>query len=112
MVLGHLLPSIQPQSFLEWTPTSFEQSLPEFYTIHLEEHLQVALQMLEVSKTDQSGSMIFKSGDCAGQGKYCEHFQLRKRGHRRLENLYRCSEIASGSLDTPDYPTSPRTPFQ
>jgi hypothetical protein len=46
-VLGHLLPSIQPQ-FSEWTSTSFEQSIAEFYTILLEEHLKVALAMLEV----------------------------------------------------------------
>jgi hypothetical protein len=49
MVLNHILPSIQPQSFLEWTRTSFEQSVKEFYIILLEEHLQVALEMLEVS---------------------------------------------------------------
>jgi hypothetical protein len=47
MVLDHLLPSVQPQSF-EWTRASFEQSLAEFYAILLEEHLQVALEMLEV----------------------------------------------------------------
>jgi hypothetical protein len=63
---------------LEWTRTSFEHSLAEFYTILLEEHVQVALEMLGggslfltlVFKTDQSGSMIFKSGDYAGQGRY------------------------------------------
>jgi hypothetical protein len=68
MVFDHLLPSVQPQSFLEWTHTSFEQSLAEFYTIPLEEHLQVALEILEVGKTDQSGSMMLKFGDSAGQG--------------------------------------------
>jgi hypothetical protein len=76
MVLDHPLPTVQQQS-LEWTHTSFEQSVAEFYTILLEEHLQVAFEMLEVgicssllaSKTDQSGSMMFKSGDCAGEGK-------------------------------------------
>ena len=47
MVLDHLLPSIQPQSFLEWTRTSLEQFLVEFYTILLEEHL-IALEMLKV----------------------------------------------------------------
>jgi hypothetical protein len=47
MVLDHLLPSTQPQCFLEWTCTSFEQSLVEFYTILLEEYLQVALKLLE-----------------------------------------------------------------
>jgi hypothetical protein len=46
--VGHLLPSVQPQSCLEWTRTSLEQSLAEFFTILLEEHLQVALEMLEV----------------------------------------------------------------
>jgi hypothetical protein len=48
MVLGHVLPSIQPQSFLEWTRTGCKQSLAEFYTILLEERLQVTLEMLEV----------------------------------------------------------------
>jgi hypothetical protein len=48
MVFHHFLPSIQPQSFLEWTRTSFEQSLAEFYTILPEEHLQIALEMVEV----------------------------------------------------------------
>jgi hypothetical protein len=49
MVLDHLLPSIQPQSFLEWTRTSTtsEQSLAECYAILLEEHIQVAFEMLE-----------------------------------------------------------------
>jgi hypothetical protein len=75
MVLDHLFLSVQPQ-YLESTPISFEQSLAEFYTILLEEYLQTALEILEVgmfltlvSKTDQSGSMMFKSGDCAGQGR-------------------------------------------
>jgi hypothetical protein len=48
MELDHLLPSIQPQSFLEWTHTSLEQSLAEFYTIILEEHFHVALEMMVV----------------------------------------------------------------
>jgi hypothetical protein len=48
MVLDHLLPSLQLLSLLECTVTSFEQSLVKFYTILLEEHLQVALEMLEV----------------------------------------------------------------
>jgi hypothetical protein len=47
MVLDHLLSLIQPQSYLEWIRTSFEQSRAEFYTILLEEHLQVTLEMLE-----------------------------------------------------------------
>jgi hypothetical protein len=46
--VGPLFPSIEPQSFLEWTRTSSEQSLAEFYTILLEEHLQVVSEMLEV----------------------------------------------------------------
>jgi hypothetical protein len=45
MVLDYLLPSVQPQSFLDWTHTSFEQSLAEFYTILFEEHFQVAVEM-------------------------------------------------------------------
>jgi hypothetical protein len=47
-VLDNLLSSLQQQSFFECTPTSFEQSLAEFYTILLEEHLQVASEILEV----------------------------------------------------------------
>jgi hypothetical protein len=47
MVLDHLLPSVQSQSFSDWTHTSFEQSVAELYTILLE-HFQVALQVLEV----------------------------------------------------------------
>jgi hypothetical protein len=48
VVLDHLLPSTQPQSFFEWTRTSFGQSLAEIYTILLEEQLQVALEILEL----------------------------------------------------------------
>jgi hypothetical protein len=48
MVLDYRLPSIQPQSLFEWTRTSFEQSLEKCHAILLEEHLQVALEMLEV----------------------------------------------------------------
>jgi hypothetical protein len=76
-VLDHLLPSIQQQAFLEWSHVSFEQPLEEFYTVLLEEHLQVALAILEVGicssllvcKTDQIGSMMLKPGDFAGQGR-------------------------------------------
>jgi hypothetical protein len=48
MVLDSLLPLVQLLFFLEWACTSFEQSLVEFYTILLEEHFKVALEMLEV----------------------------------------------------------------
>jgi hypothetical protein len=48
MVLDYILPSVQLQSFLEWTHRSFEESLVEFYTILREEHVQVALEMLEM----------------------------------------------------------------
>jgi hypothetical protein len=52
-------------------------SLAEFYAILLEGHSQVVLKMLEVgnlfltivSKVDQSGSVIFKSRDCASEGR-------------------------------------------
>jgi hypothetical protein len=47
MALDHLLPSLQPQS-LEYTHTSFEQSLAEFYAIRPDEHLQVDLEMKKV----------------------------------------------------------------
>jgi hypothetical protein len=72
-----LLPSIQPQPLSEWTRTSSEQSLAEFYTILLEEHLQVVLEIYVegwnpfltlFSKTDQNRSVMFKSGDYDGRG--------------------------------------------
>jgi hypothetical protein len=66
MVLDHLLPSVQPQSFLEWTRTSFEQSLAEFYTILLGGG---NLSLILVSKTGQSGLIEFKCGDCVCQGR-------------------------------------------
>jgi hypothetical protein len=76
MVLDHLLPTIQLQSILEWTHTNFEQSVAELYTILLEEISLSCFRdvgggnlfLTQVSKTDYSGSMMFKSGDCAGQG--------------------------------------------
>lgn len=43
-MLERLLPSVEPQYFLEWTRTSFKLSVVEFYTIPL----QVALEMLEL----------------------------------------------------------------
>jgi hypothetical protein len=43
LVLDHLFLSTQLQSFLEWIHGSFEQSLAEFYTTLLEEHLHIAL---------------------------------------------------------------------
>jgi hypothetical protein len=39
---------LQYSQSLEWAHTSFEQFLVEFYTILPEEHLKVALEMLEV----------------------------------------------------------------
>jgi hypothetical protein len=42
MMLDHILPSMQPQSFLEWAHTSFEQSPAELFAIPHEEHIQVA----------------------------------------------------------------------
>jgi hypothetical protein len=48
MVSDQLLPSIQRQSLLEYTLTGFGQSSAEFYTILLEEHVQIALEILQV----------------------------------------------------------------
>jgi hypothetical protein len=47
MVLVQILPSIQSQSLPKLIHTSFEQSLAELYIIILEEHLQVALEVLK-----------------------------------------------------------------
>jgi hypothetical protein len=46
MVLDHLLPSVELNSFFEWT-VQVLSSLVAFYNILLEEH-QVAFEMLEV----------------------------------------------------------------
>jgi hypothetical protein len=46
MLSDHLSPSIQPQSFLEWTHTSTEQPLAKFYAILLEEHLQIGTNIM------------------------------------------------------------------
>jgi hypothetical protein len=47
-VVDHLLPSLEPQAFLELTRTNFEEVIAEFYTILHDEHLQIALEMLEM----------------------------------------------------------------
>jgi hypothetical protein len=59
MVLDHLLSSTEPQSFIEWTRTSCEESLAEFYTciILLEERHQIALEMLEEGKCSSLWSL-------------------------------------------------------
>jgi hypothetical protein len=48
MMLDQLSPSVQRHFLLDWNRTSFEQSLAEFYSILLEEHPQVALEMFRV----------------------------------------------------------------
>jgi hypothetical protein len=48
-VFDKLLPSAQPESFMEWTHTSTEQSLAEFYTILFEKRIQVVLEILEMA---------------------------------------------------------------
>jgi hypothetical protein len=73
MVLDHLLSSIQPQS-LEWTRKSFEQSVAEFYTILLEGTSSSCFRdvgdgNLFLTLVSKTGSMMFRSGDCAGQGR-------------------------------------------
>jgi hypothetical protein len=68
-----------------------------------------------VSKSDQSGSMVFKSGDFAGQGRCsnsCSSNYAVWIGTLSCGNLHRSLEITSGSWDSPDYPTCPRTPLQ
>jgi hypothetical protein len=56
--------------------SSFEQFLLELCTIILEQQLQSLLEILEKKcvpesspRTDQSDSLIFKCGDCPGEGK-------------------------------------------
>jgi hypothetical protein len=62
-----------------------------------------------VSKTNRSGSLLFKCGDCAGQGRCLNSSAYSSnhdwtvpavwRGHCRLWNLRRYVEITSGSWD-------------
>jgi hypothetical protein len=129
MVLDHLLPSIQPLSFLEWPRTSFEQSVAKFYTILLQEYLLIALEMLEVEISSSLSSPILtrvvqwfsnlvtvlaredvKIHIHALQI-MTEQFQVCEWGHHRLGKLHHCSEM-SGSWDAPDYPTCPCSPLQ
>jgi hypothetical protein len=58
--------------YLEWTCTSFEQSLAVFYAILLEERFQVAVEMLEVETCSLLSPKLTRvvqkcSNDCAGQ---------------------------------------------
>jgi hypothetical protein len=106
MVLDQLLPSILLHSFLEWTHTSFEQCVAEFYTVLLEEHLQVALEMSEVgicsslvSKTDQSGSVMFKSGDGAGAGAR-EDVEVHLCAFKTMAELFQLCELGLSSWKT------------
>jgi hypothetical protein len=65
-----------------------------------------------VSKTDQSGSAMFKCHDCSGQGRrwsspscssiMTEQFQLCEWEHCHLGKVHHCSEM-SGSWDACDY---------
>jgi hypothetical protein len=65
--MDQLLPSIQQQSFLEWTHTSLEQSLPEFCTILLEEHFEVADRTLEIVALDTPNNMAVFVTDAPGK---------------------------------------------
>jgi hypothetical protein len=108
--------------------TGSEQSIGGFYTILLEEHLQIALEMLEVGNCSSAWSpkltrvvqgrlnlVIVLPREDAGVYIHTlqtttEPFKLSERGNCRTGKLHRSSEITSGSWDTPDYPTCPRTP--
>jgi hypothetical protein len=62
---------------LEWICTSFLQSLPELFyhsswrtaSSYFRDVEGRNLFLILVSKTDQSGSIVFKSGEYAGQGR-------------------------------------------
>jgi hypothetical protein len=115
---------------LEWTHTSFEQSLAEFCTILLGEHLKVALEMLEMGMCSSfwspkqtrvvqccSNLMIVLAVEDVEVHVHAfetmtEQLQLCEGGIVVLGKLRRCSEIASGSWDAPDYATCPHTPLQ
>jgi hypothetical protein len=72
MVLDHLLPAIQPQSLLECTRASFnslaECSSWRTFSCCFRDVGDGNLFLTLFSKTDQSGSIMFKSGNYAGQG--------------------------------------------
>jgi hypothetical protein len=95
MVLDHLFSSFQPQS-LEWTGKSFEQPVAELYTILLEGTSSSCFRdvgggNLFLTLVSKTGSVMFRSGDCAGQEDaevhlhvleaVTEQFQLCKWGH-------------------------------
>ena len=69
------MPAIQPINFLEKTWISSEKSLVEYCTILQAEYHLVGEMMEEgicfspYSPKLTTGSMIFKPGDCAGQGR-------------------------------------------
>jgi hypothetical protein len=111
------LPSVQPQYFFEWIRTSFEQSLEEFYTILLEKHLQVALDMLEVGICSsltrevqwRSNVVIMLAKEDAEVHLHSLQTTTEQFQDCRLGKVHRGSEITSGLWDAPDYPTCPRT---
>jgi hypothetical protein len=69
MVLDHLLLPIQPQSFLECTRTSFEQSLAKFFTILLTEYLQVALEIYTNYHKKVNTTLVVQNEQQAGAHK-------------------------------------------
>jgi hypothetical protein len=113
MMPVYFLTTISPQSFLERT-------LAEFYTILLEEHLHVALEMLELgtSSSLQSPKLTRVVQRCShlvtalaredaevhfhALQTTTEQLQLSEWEHCRLGKLLHYSKITSGSLDALD----------
>jgi hypothetical protein len=107
MVLGHLLPSVQPQPFLDRTRASFEQSLVEPHTILLEEHLQLALER-DVGGGTLVLTLVTKITTVVQRRSHV-HIALAREDALQtmtgqfqlsvcsLGKLHRCSEIMSGS---------------
>jgi hypothetical protein len=124
MVLDNLLSSIQPQSFLEWTRTSSEQSIGIVYhsswwtsSSRFGDVECGNLFLTLVSETHQTGSMmsnlvIVMAGEYVQVHLHVLHtiteqFRLCEWGHCRLGKLHRCSERTSGSWDESVYPNLP-----
>ena len=72
--MGHHLPVRQLVSFFELTDKSSEQYAVEYLPLFVKNFWLLErdrgrgnLLLTRLSKTDHTGSMMFKSGDCAGQ---------------------------------------------
>jgi hypothetical protein len=111
-------------SFFEQTQVGSEHSLSGLlyhsswrtYSTCLRDDGERNLLLAVLTKTDRNGSMIFKSGDCAGQGRPSassrlglKHFRVYVWANCRLEKLHHCYETTAGPQDVRGYLNCPRS---